>query len=63
MPYDPQTISLEAELSTLAEHPYEDVDARTMVLGSVAPVGSLEYQTPNSPVGAPPPGLAVRLER
>lgn len=63
MPYDPQTISLEAELSTLAEHPYEDVGAQTMVLGSVAPVGSLEYETPDGRVGATPPGASVRLER
>lgn len=58
MPYDPHTISLEAELSTLPEHPYEDVAAQTMVLGSVALAGSPRYPIPD--VGATRPGTTVR---
>lgn len=56
MPYDPHTISLEADLSTLAEHPHEDVGEETVVLGSVALVRSLECKTPDGPIGATPPG-------
>ena len=47
MPYDPHTISLEAELSTLPERPYEDVAAQTMVPGSVALAESPRYPIPD----------------
>ena len=63
MPYDPHTISLQAELSTFAEHPYEAAAAQTMILGSVALVGSPDYATPDAQVGATRPDSAVRLER
>lgn len=48
MPYDPHTISLDAELSTLPERPYEDGAAQTMALSSVALAESPRYPIPDA---------------